>query len=101
LDEFSCQNGEIPVGDIAGLDNSRFETICLVTQVTEHVDRNSRLMAFVTIEDRLDQVDVTVFHDYYPRDLQVGRPYRVHGWVDGRGPKADGFEILDLAPVAV
>jgi DNA polymerase-3 subunit alpha len=88
------------IGEVAELPaGSEFVTVGSVAAVKEHKDKNERLMAFLTLGDRLDQVDVTIFADDYDRDLEIGTLIHFCGWVTKRGINGS-YEILDRAQIA-
>ena len=65
----------------------------IVSTLKPHVDRNGGNMAFVTLGDRTDQLEVTIFASIYRGDLAAGDIVHMQGQVTERGITAIDYEM--------
>ena len=87
-----------PIGEVAGLPiGSEFRTVGVIEALKPHVDRNGGDMAFITIEDWLNCMEIVILASVYRDDLEVGMAIHAVVEIGERGPKVNDYEILELA----
>lgn len=77
--------------DPPGRSGSAVTVVGLLMALRPHVDRSGREMAFATIEDGMDSLDVVFFHDVFQRTksmLVPGTPMLLRGRLEKRGASA-------------
>jgi DNA polymerase-3 subunit alpha len=100
LDSFDYSDYTIHIDEIPDLAlGSEFKTIGIVDSIKEITDRNGNLMAFITISDRTDSMDIVVFANVYNSDIKENAIIHIQGRLEQHEPlkaMAIDYEILNM-----
>lgn len=101
----SHYNGSQQIDELVKLPaGSEFRVAGIVAAVNPHTDVNGGSMAFITLEDATDQIEVVVFASLYGGDLIAGAIIELHGRIDGHDPLkavALDYEVMDRAILSI
>lgn len=97
---FNMING-MNITDLKQLpENQEFKVMGVVTNIHKHITKTNETMAFVTIEDELDSIDIIVFPDVYRnfgRFFKEGNCLFIEGYTDKIGDHGMPYIVTSVS----